>query len=143
MSLIADIDVFIACAAVADYRLKTIAEEKIKKKSETLTLELVKNPDILQQVAALAQRPVCVGFAAETRNVETFAMDKLKRKKLDMICANNVSQSGIGFDADDNALMLLCSDGEKISLGKDSKLNIAYQLVKLIASRYCSSSVDV
>ncbi|MCO7224447.1 bifunctional phosphopantothenoylcysteine decarboxylase/phosphopantothenate--cysteine ligase CoaBC [Pleionea sp. CnH1-48] len=125
-------DVFVACAAVADYRIKQVAEQKIKKNEDTMTLELVKNPDILQLVSALEQRPLCVGFAAETQDVEKFAQGKLKRKKLDLICANNVSQEGVGFDADDNALMLLFKNGDKVSLKRDSKQRIAAQLVQHI-----------
>ena len=104
-------DLFIGCAAVADYRLETPAAHKIKKSddSETLTLTLIKNPDIIARVAALpaSARPLVVGFAAETRDVEQYARDKLSRKGLDMIVANDVSASGLGFGSDDNAAWLL------------------------------------
>ena len=102
---------FIGCAAVADYRAASAAEHKMKKTddNDTLTLTLVKNPDIIADVAALPgdTRPFVVGFAAETQNVEHYATDKLTRKGLDMIVANDVSQQGLGFGSDDNAALLL------------------------------------
>ncbi|MGE4535283.1 bifunctional phosphopantothenoylcysteine decarboxylase/phosphopantothenate--cysteine ligase CoaBC [Halomonas sp.] len=106
-----DSDLFIGCAAVADYRAEAAAEHKIKKVEgeDVLTLRLVKNPDIIAAVAALpeASRPLVVGFAAETRDVERYARDKLARKGLDMVVANDVSREGLGFGADDNAAVLL------------------------------------
>jgi len=102
---------FIGCAAVADYRAESAAEHKLKKTDDqdTLTLTLVKNPDIIADVAALpeGQRPFVVGFAAETQDIERYAQDKLARKGLDMIVANDVSQQGLGFGSDDNAALLL------------------------------------
>lgn len=104
-------DLFIGCAAVADYRAASAAEHKIKKTddSDTLTLTLVKNPDIIADVSALPtdQRPFVVGFAAETQDVARYAEDKLTRKGLDMIVANDVSQQGLGFGSDNNAALLL------------------------------------
>jgi phosphopantothenoylcysteine decarboxylase/phosphopantothenate--cysteine ligase len=104
-------DLFIGCAAVADYRAEQAAEHKIKKGEgeEGLTLRLVKNPDIIASVAALpeARRPFVVGFAAETRDLAAYARDKLTRKRLDMIVANDVSREGLGFGADDNAALVL------------------------------------
>ncbi|WP_302139611.1 bifunctional phosphopantothenoylcysteine decarboxylase/phosphopantothenate--cysteine ligase CoaBC [Halomonas alkalicola] len=104
-------DLFIGCAAVADYRAEQAAEHKIKKVEgeEGLTLRLVKNPDIIASVAALpeARRPFVVGFAAETRDLAAYARDKLTRKRLDMIVANDVSREGLGFGADDNAALVL------------------------------------
>ncbi|SNY97337.1 bifunctional phosphopantothenoylcysteine decarboxylase/phosphopantothenate--cysteine ligase CoaBC [Halomonas sp. hl-4] len=102
---------FIGCAAVADYRAASTAEHKLKKthESDTLTLTLVKNPDIIADVAALPPetRPFVIGFAAETQDVERYATDKLTRKGLDMIVANDISQQGLGFGSDDNAALLL------------------------------------
>lgn len=104
-------DVFIGCAAVADYRQETPSTRKIKKTddSDTLTLTLVKNPDIIARVAALPlpQRPLVIGFAAETGEIERYARDKLTRKGLDMIVANDVSALGLGFGSDENAAWLL------------------------------------
>ncbi|TVP42802.1 MAG: bifunctional phosphopantothenoylcysteine decarboxylase/phosphopantothenate--cysteine ligase CoaBC [Halomonas sp.] len=102
---------FIGCAAVADFRAAAPAKHKLKKQddSDTLTLTLIKNPDIIASVAALPseQRPLVVGFAAETQEIERYAADKLKRKGLDMIVANDVSQTGLGFGSDQNAALLL------------------------------------
>ncbi|MDR5897773.1 bifunctional phosphopantothenoylcysteine decarboxylase/phosphopantothenate--cysteine ligase CoaBC [Halomonas vilamensis] len=102
---------FIGCAAVADYRAESAAAHKIKKRenSDTLTLTLVKNPDIIAGIAALPadQRPLVVGFAAETQDVEHYAREKLSRKGLDMIVANDVSSAELGFGSDDNAAWLL------------------------------------
>ncbi|MDZ7854499.1 MAG: bifunctional phosphopantothenoylcysteine decarboxylase/phosphopantothenate--cysteine ligase CoaBC [Halomonas sp.] len=132
--LAADSDIFIGCAAVADYRAESAAEHKIKKVEgeESLTLRLVKNPDIIAGVAALprAQRPLVVGFAAETRDLEAYARDKLTRKGLDMIVANDVSRAGLGFGSDDNAAMLLWREGdgegsENLALQPKSQLALA------------------
>ncbi|GEA62143.1 bifunctional phosphopantothenoylcysteine decarboxylase/phosphopantothenate--cysteine ligase CoaBC [Vibrio comitans] len=109
-------DVFIGCAAVADYRPAEIADQKMKKVdgSDELVVRMVKNPDIIAGVASLKQnRPFTVGFAAETQDVEKYAMDKLSRKNLDLICANDVSQAGIGFNSNDNALNLYWPNGQK------------------------------
>jgi len=112
--LAVDSDIFIGCAAVADYRAESTAEHKIKKVEgeEGLVLHLVKNPDIIASIAALPaiQRPLVVGFAAETRDLAAHAQDKLTRKGLDMIVANDVSQEGLGFGSDDNAALLLWHD---------------------------------
>src|SRR5690554_1302914 len=109
-------DLFIGCAAVADYRAESAAEHKIKKVEgeEGLVLRLVKNPDIIAGVAALPaeSRPLVVGFAAETRDVERYARDKLARKGLDMIVANDVSREGLGFGSDHNAALLLWRGGD-------------------------------
>ena len=109
-------DLFIGCAAVADYRAESAAEHKIKKVEgeEELVLRLVKNPDIIAGVAALPaeSRPLVVGFAAETRDVERYARDKLARKGLDMIVANDVSREGLGFGSDHNAALLLWRSGD-------------------------------
>ncbi|XKE45038.1 bifunctional phosphopantothenoylcysteine decarboxylase/phosphopantothenate--cysteine ligase CoaBC [Halomonas organivorans] len=105
---------FIGCAAVADYRAEAPAEHKLKKREgeDGLTLRLVKNPDIIASVAARPDRPYVVGFAAETRDLEAYARDKLARKSLDMVVANDVSRQGLGFGADDNAALLLWREAE-------------------------------
>lgn len=113
--------IFVGCAAVADYRLEQIAEQKIKKTddSDELTLKLVKNPDIIANVAHLSEnRPFVVGFAAETQNVADYAKSKLERKNLDMICANDVS-GGKVFGAEENALHLFWKGGD---LQKNEKI---------------------
>ncbi|MCF2857540.1 bifunctional phosphopantothenoylcysteine decarboxylase/phosphopantothenate--cysteine ligase CoaBC [Pseudoalteromonas sp. SMS1] len=128
-------DIFIGCAAVADYRAADVAAQKIKKQGDEMTLTLVKNPDIIAQVASLSQnRPYTVGFAAETQDVEQYAKGKLKNKKLDMICANDVSQEGLGFNSDNNALTLFWQDNQ-ISLPASSKRELALTVIKAIASK--------
>jgi len=128
-------DVFIAAAAVADYRPDCCAQEKIKKGAETMALQLRRAPDILASVAALApaDRPFSVGFAAETCEVERHARDKLVRKHLDLIAANQVG-GGKGFDRDENELLVLWADGgERLAL--QDKRQLAAELVALIDRR--------
>jgi phosphopantothenoylcysteine decarboxylase/phosphopantothenate--cysteine ligase len=124
---------FIAAAAVADYRPHAAADRKIKKSDAVLSLDLVPNPDILAEVAAAPDRPLVVGFAAETDNVEANAIKKLEAKGLDLIAANRVG-ADCGFDADDNALVVL-SAGGRVDLGHGAKADLAARLVDLIAGR--------
>ncbi len=132
-------DIFIACAAVSDYRVRDAAEHKIKKSSESLSLELVRNEDILAAVSALETRPFCVGFAAETRDVETYARDKLERKRLDMIAANRVGD-GSGFETDVNQLDVFWPDGGA-PIEQASKTEVAKRLIELVAERYTRARV--
>lgn len=130
-------DVFIGCAAVADYRPVTVAEQKIKKTddSDQMTISMVKNPDIIASVAALTEkRPFTVGFAAETQDVETYARGKLVKKKLDLICANDVSVEGQGFNSNDNAITVYWHDGKQ-SLTLASKQQIAHQIIMTVAEK--------
>ena len=125
-------DIFIACAAVADYRPQAVADQKIKKSAQDMTITMVKNPDIVADVAALAvNRPFVIGFAAETQNVEDYARDKMSRKKLDMICANNVSIQGQGFNSEQNALKVYWPKGSK-DLPLNDKLSLARELLTLV-----------
>jgi phosphopantothenoylcysteine decarboxylase/phosphopantothenate--cysteine ligase len=133
---IGDTDIFIASAAVSDYRAREVAEHKIKKTSEQLVLELARTPDILATVAAGAPRPFVVGFAAETQNVERNALTKLENKKLDMIAANQVGE-GLAFDCDDNALTVYWKDGRR-ELPRAPKCELAAALVEVIAERYAA-----
>lgn len=129
--------IFIGCAAVADYRVAEVAKQKIKKTadSDELTLKLVKNPDIIADVAGLTDnRPFVVGFAAETQNVAQYAQDKLHRKNLDMICANDVSE-GKAFGQDQNVLQLFWQGGNK-SLPLNHKNELARLLVNKIVTRF-------
>lgn len=135
MSVIDDSDIFIGCAAVADYRPVETVTQKIKKNAQELTLTFTKNPDILADVANLRRAPFTVGFAAETQDVSHYAKDKLVRKKLDMIAANDVSQQGIGFNSDKNALTVFWKEGEK-SLDVADKEQLAVQLMNEISYRY-------
>ena len=119
-------DVFIAVAAVADYRPEAIASEKLKKTAGPLRLELVPTVDILKTLAE-RKRPgqVVVGFAAETRDIEDYARRKLVEKKLDWIVANDVGRPGVGMNADDNAVVLLGRNGERVAFGPAPKSAVA------------------
>lgn len=130
-------DVFIGCAAVADYRPATVAEQKIKKTddSDQMTISMVKNPDTIASVAALTEnRPFTVGFAAETQDVESYARGKLVKKNLDLICANDVSVEGQGFNSNNNAITVYWKDGKQ-SLTLASKQQIAHQIMMTIAEK--------
>jgi phosphopantothenoylcysteine decarboxylase/phosphopantothenate--cysteine ligase len=129
-----DCDVFIATAAVVDYRPANPAARKIKKDRDTMTVELVRNPDILADVAALKQPPFTVGFAAETDAVERYAKAKLDAKNLNMIAANHVGGVHSAFDADDNALEVYWPGGST-TIARTSKDKVARQLLELIAKR--------
>ncbi len=131
---VADADIFVAAAAVADYRPASAAEQKIKKNNEEMSIELVRCPDILASVAALNPAPFTVGFAAETENVTEYARGKLEKKNLDMIVANRVG-SDCGFDRDDNAATVLWRDGEKV-FPTASKADLGRDLVELIAQHF-------
>jgi phosphopantothenoylcysteine decarboxylase/phosphopantothenate--cysteine ligase len=128
-------DIFIATAAVADYRPVVTADHKIKKSTEEVHLTLVKNPDIVAAVAEHDKRPFTVGFAAETRDVVEYASAKLTNKNLDMIATNDVSGQNVGFNSDNNALTVIWPGGHKV-LPLASKRQIAKQLIELIAIRY-------
>jgi phosphopantothenoylcysteine decarboxylase / phosphopantothenate---cysteine ligase len=129
--LLDDCDIFIACAAVADYRPAAIEDQKIKKGAENISLQMVRNPDIVATVAAAANKPFTVGFAAETNAVVEYAQGKLQRKNLDMIVANDVADRGIGFNSDDNEVTVIWPGGQK-ALDRASKANIARQIIELI-----------
>jgi phosphopantothenoylcysteine decarboxylase/phosphopantothenate--cysteine ligase len=138
MADVADQDIFIACAAVADYRPAHMAEHKIKKTRPDLSVELVRNPDILAEVAARPQHPFTVGFAAETENVEAVAAKKREAKRLDMIAANKVGGTDSAFESLDNALTVLWNGG-RLELRKADKATLARQLIALIAERYATT----
>ena len=125
-------DIFISCAAVADYKPLNSHDNKIKKnKDEMLDITLTKNPDILSSISKKYPDKFIVGFAAETENVEDNAKDKLINKKLNMIIANDVSDTSIGFDSDNNEVMII-TQNKSILAKKDSKLNIARNIIDLI-----------
>lgn len=133
-------DLFIASAAVADYRPAQCAPGKLKKdttREDGMTLHLVRNPDILATLATHARRPAyCVGFAAETDDVLGYASDKLTRKNLDLIVANDVSQAGIGFNSDDNAVTLIDRSLTPQPLPQASKQKLARQIIARIAQHF-------
>lgn len=131
--------IFIGCAAVADYRLIEPMSTKLKKEDhgEFLTLELVRNEDIVSYVGHLDEdRPYTVGFAAETNNFEENAKEKIVRKKLDLIVCNDVSGSEIGFGSNDNAATVYSPEGEVCTFGKMSKIKLADLLMELIISQF-------
>ena len=139
-------DIFIAAAAVADYKPFQAHEQKIKKDNESLSLALERNPDILSDVSHAANRPFVVGFAAETENLEINALDKLQRKNLDMIAANFVGQTDndkqdIGFNSEYNALHVFWSDGST-QLETARKNVLARQLIQLITNHYQTNKKD-
>ncbi|MBW8850399.1 MAG: bifunctional phosphopantothenoylcysteine decarboxylase/phosphopantothenate--cysteine ligase CoaBC [Xanthomonadales bacterium] len=131
-------DVYIGAAAIADYTPRIVSPQKIKKTAQSgdgLTVELVRTPDVLAEVAAHAQRPrVVVGFAAETNDVEHYARDKLVRKRLDMIAANQVGRAGCGFESDDNALTVIDAETSH-ALGPGPKTVLADALLDLVKAR--------
>ena len=129
------VDIFISTAAVADYGPIQAAPEKIKKRNDKLNLELTKNPDILAEVAALDSGPFTVGFAAETEKLRQHALEKLMKKKLDMIAANWVGVPGSGFDSDSNELLVL-TENDSLEIQKCSKSTAAAHLIEWIAEKY-------
>jgi phosphopantothenoylcysteine decarboxylase / phosphopantothenate---cysteine ligase len=135
MSVVEQQDIFIATAAVADYRIERIAEHKIKKSEDVVTLNLVKNTDILSSVSVLDKRPFCVGFAAETQDLQHYAEQKMKNKNLDMIAANRVDGVDSGFEVDDNALSVFWPGGCR-QLPRQSKTQIAAALIDIIADLF-------
>lgn len=125
-------DAFISCAAVADYRPENVASQKLKKteNNDQMTINMIKNPDIVATVANMTeQRPFTVGFAAETNDVETYARGKLVKKNLDMICANDVSVEGQGFNSNDNAITLFWPEGEQ-ALALESKEALSFRILE-------------
>ncbi len=136
MHEVSDNDVFISVAAVADYRLEQVMDQKIKKSADTMQLSLVRNPDILKSVSSLPNRPFCLGFAAETENVEVHARGKLKNKHLDMIAANNVGQKDSPvFGSDTNALDVYWPEDGHSSIESGSKQDVAKALLELLTKR--------
>ncbi len=128
-------DIFIGAAAVADYRPVMVADQKIKKGAEeVMEILLTKNPDIIATIATLEPRPFMVGFAAETENVIAYARSKLERKGLDLVIANDVSQSDIGFNSDQNEVVVVGAGGE-IAMPRASKAALAENLIALIAEQ--------
>jgi phosphopantothenoylcysteine decarboxylase / phosphopantothenate---cysteine ligase len=135
MERVGDADIFVGVAAVADYRPRQTADEKIKKNQDIVMLELVRNPDILAEVAARDDAPFCVGFAAETEQVEVYAEAKRQAKGLDLIAANQVGAGEGGFESDSNALVLLWEGGREV-LPMMPKRELAQRLAGVIARRY-------
>ena len=127
------IDAVIMSAAVSDYRVRNVAAQKIKKSAETLTLELVKNPDILKELGQLKKSQVLIGFAAETENLIEYAQKKLEEKNLEMIVANNVAEEGAGFAVDTNIATLIYRNGRIENFPKMSKAELAEKIINRVA----------
>jgi len=135
---IAGAQIFIGCAAVADYRPRDAAEQKIKRSAAEMELALVRSPDTLASIAALPRPPFTVGFAAETHDVAAHARDKLERKRIDMIAANQVGPD-CGFDRETNALTVYWPGGGELALGEGGKGQLARRLVDIVAERYSAA----
>lgn len=135
METVESCHIFVGVAAVADYRPLDTYSSKLKKSEAQRTLKLEPTEDILGSVAARPHPPFTVGFAAETEDVEHYALEKMRRKALDMIAANRVGQLGLGFETERNALTVYWDRG-KVELAPASKLEIARELISLIAERY-------
>jgi phosphopantothenoylcysteine decarboxylase/phosphopantothenate--cysteine ligase len=128
------VDLFIAAAAVADYRPVSVSEQKIKKKDEAMQIDMLRSKDILASVAALEAAPFTVGFAAETENLREYALAKLENKRLDMIIANQVGRD-CGFDHDENTVCVYTPDSHQ-SFPMTAKAELARELIEVIAKRY-------
>ena len=135
MADIENLDIFIGVAAVADYRPIDQTDQKIKKDADEMTIKMIKNPDILADVAAHKNKPFCVGFAAETDNVVEYARSKLEKKKLDMIAANHVGGTETGFGTPDNAITLI-TDTDTVDLPRAHKQALARSLITQIAKHF-------
>ena len=135
MANIHDQDLFISCAAVADYRPTKVSPNKIKKTSNEKTIELVANKDILSDVCQLKDKPICIGFAAETENYLDNANQKLKNKNCDAIILNDVSNSEIGLKSDDNEVYFITGNGSE-KINKNSKQIVAEKIVKKITEEF-------
>ncbi len=135
LAAVPECDIFIGTAAVADYTPVSVADSKIKKQQPEMTLALRRTEDILSRISAHEHRPFSVGFAAETNDVVDYARQKLHSKNLDMIIANDVSQAGIGFQSDENAVTIL-SANDSVAIKQTSKRNLAKLLVEIISQRY-------
>lgn len=133
----ADCDVVIMAAAVADYRVAAPADHKIKKTADNqeLVLQLLRNPDILQELGSLKQQQVLVGFAAETDNLEEYARKKLQSKRADLLVANDVSRSDAGFDVDTNQIIIFGADGSRREYPLTTKLQAAAYILDAVTEK--------
>jgi len=132
-------DLFISCAAVADFKPKTMSQNKIKKNDQSMTIELIENKDILASVCQLEKKPICIGFAAETENHIENAKIKLKNKKCDAILLNDVSKVGIGLNSDDNEVHLITKNNTE-KLEKNTKHIIAEKIINKLENYFFISS---
>lgn len=128
-------DIFIACAAVSDYSMKNIEKNKIKKSKKTLILELTPTKDILQTVCQLTEKPLCIGFAAETQNLIENAKNKLKNKGCDAIILNDVSKGDLGFKNDENEMLFL-DQKNSIKIEKNSKQKLGRKIIEILSDKF-------
>jgi len=135
MENIKDQDIFIACAAVSDYSVKNPKNQKIKKSDQVLTIELTPTKDILKDVCQLPQKPICIGFAAETQNLLENAQNKLKNKGCDAIILNDVSSTDLGFKSDENAVVFI-DQKNSIKLEKNSKQKLGRKIIEIISKKF-------
>jgi phosphopantothenoylcysteine decarboxylase / phosphopantothenate---cysteine ligase len=141
MSRIGRCDVVIKAAAVADYRPQERKEGKIKKQADSLSIELTRNPDILKELGQLEKRPLLVGFAAETDHLESYAARKLTEKNLDMIVANDVSQTDAGFHSRNNRALMLFRDGRRVELDLMPKDEMASRILDSVQAELVCRNV--
>jgi phosphopantothenoylcysteine decarboxylase/phosphopantothenate--cysteine ligase len=135
MSNIDDQDIFIACAAVSDYSIKNIEKNKLKKNDQSITLELIPTKDILKDVCQLSQKPICIGFAAETQNLLENAQNKLKNKGCDAIILNDVSKADSGFKSDENEVVFL-DQKSSIKIDKNTKQKLGRKIIEIISEKF-------
>jgi len=131
---VCECDVFVMCAAVADYKPAKVSATKIKKRAANFSLELVRTRDIVASLSPQDRKFLVVGFAAETNDVEKNARRKLQEKKLDIVVANDVSAADAGMEADENEVTILFRDGEKKRISRASKKSVARELVKIFTN---------
>jgi phosphopantothenoylcysteine decarboxylase/phosphopantothenate--cysteine ligase len=138
LAVVDQADIFIGVAAVADYRPEQVSSEKIKKNASTLTLQLVRNPDIISEIASLPRKPFTVGFAAETSEVVENGRNKLRDKQLDLLFANQATDT---FNKDSVSATALFAGGQ-LELGPGNKHHVARQMLALIAQRLPTTPQD-
>ena len=132
-------DLFISCAAVADFRPKKVSKNKIKKDSQSMTIELIRNRDILASVCQLKKKPICIGFAAETENHFINANNKLIKKQCDAIILNDISQTEIGLNADENEVHLITKNRTK-KIEKNTKQIVAEKIIDELVNNFFNPS---
>lgn len=138
-----DANCVIMAAAVADYRAKNIADQKMKKTSDNeITIELVKNPDILKEISAKKTTQIIVGFCAESENLISNAKEKLYQKGCDYLIANDISRKDIGFSSDYNEVTILDKSGNSTKLDRASKMEIAKQIFEVIYGQKTNNTSD-
>ena len=131
---ISNTDLFIACAAVADYQPKIYSSQKIKKKADSISIQFIKTPDILKTVSLLSKKPILVGFCAETDSVVENAKQKIIEKNLDFILANVIKKTGEPFHSNENEIVMIDKNFHETFFHQDTKLNLARKILKMLIS---------